>query len=442
MISDRENPGPRKAGKLWPLAAFSVLCVLAFSIGCVSSGPALLYRGLSGSVRPGPGEPYRVDRFRIGWYDDINHPQTPAVLKAAGFDSVMPYVGGSDREEIRRFLKAAEESGIGVHLDIPRRLPTAPDGAELEEYVRALRDSPAILSWYLYDEPEWKKVRTGLLEDAYARIKKADPGRPVSLVFMFPSASGPYRGAMDGMWIDWYPVRAGYPAYSALRDGKYADRLKAFGRRADLYGLPLTIVSQGYGERKDGSPQFGRRLPTPEEARYMFYASFLARPAEILYWTLYRTRDAWLRDVLEPIVRDFRARFPDSVEYGSPEGFRVKGGRVDLARLGNGRGGEWLLILNREGRARTLRVTAPRGYRVSGQPDSASDALREIGPHGVLLVELVKQDDGTVFHKSQENGIKREIFPLGEAKKVSDILPASREAGTAPGYILVREASV
>ena len=372
--------------------ACAVTAILLLASGCASSGPAVEARKVAGTLRPGPEEIHRVVRFRVGWYDRAENLETPARLARAGFDSVLPYSTRSTRAEVLAFLAAAEQAGIAVHQAIPRALVADTTGSSLEEYVLAMAGSPAILDWYLYDEPEYRcSSRPKRLEAAYSRLKALDPARNIAIVFILPILSGAYRGAMDSLWIDYYPVARRSREFTALRGGRYADRMKAFGRRADRYGLPLTIVPQGYGEDEGGKPQFWRRLPTPAETRYMFWASFLARPQEIVYWSLYRTREDWLQEVLRPVVEEFREMFPEAVEYRPSGGFEVAEGSTDSAVLGNGRGGLWLLVLDREGKDRDLSIAAAAGYAFRSGSEAGTGEIRcRIGPYGVLLLEITE----------------------------------------------------
>lgn len=370
--------------------AAAALLASALSVGCASRVPTVQAQKFPSPGRSGPETVYRIDRFRLGWYDSIGNLETPSRLASLGFDSVLPYTTGSSIEEIRGFLAEAEKAGIGVHIDITKGRSLEEGGALLEEYVRALRDSPAILSWYLYDEPEWKlKASPRKLEASYSRIQSLDPERPVSMVFILPWLSGPYRDAMDNLWIDYYPISQKSREFSAFRGGCYADHMTAFGRRADRYGLPLTIVPQGFGERENGEYQFWRRLPSLAETRYMFWASFLARPQEVVFWTLYRSQEDWLQECLLPEIRLFRKHFPAIVEYRSSKGFRIVGGRTDSILLGNGKGGQWLLVLNREGMERKLLISVPQKYTI---PDSTGESSKEakvrIDPFGVFLLEV------------------------------------------------------
>ncbi|GEM_PF-5666467 len=359
-------------------------------LSCASPGPAQAPRPGSVNPRPGPGKSYFVEAFRIGWYDSVRNPANPRRLAEAGFDVVMPYAGSFSLDQVREYLSAAEKAGIGVHMDVPRYTYRGAEGNALETFIRTVRDNPSIISWYLADEPEWRPGHSpGLLERAYSRVRALDAERDIVQVFMFPFRAGAYRGSMDRIWIDWYPVRAGSREHRAFRGGRYADRMKSFGTTADRLGLPLTVVVQGYGEGVDGKPQFGRRLPTPSETRYMFWASFLSRPEEILYWTLYRTRSVWLEESLLPEVRAFRERFPDAVEYVPDPGFRIRGGKADSILLGNGRGDFWLVVLDQEGRDHKIILQAPAGYAFAGGPGiAARETGFHLGPYGVQLLEI------------------------------------------------------
>lgn len=366
--------------------------ILAMATGCATSGRAVIAKEIHGSVRTGWNEVYRVDRFRVGWYDSAKNLETPERLAKSGFDSVMPYSSNCTIQEVLAFLAASHQAGIAVHLEIPRARVTDPTGVSLEEYIRATSGSQAVLGWYLFDEPELKyEARPKLLKAAYFRVKTLDPARKVAIVFVLPNLSGAYRDSMDSLWIDYYPVTRRSREFASLRCGRYADRMKAYGRWADRYQLPLTLVLQGFGESKDGKPQFWHRLPTPAETLYMFWASLLARPVEIMYWTLYRCHEDWFQKALSPVIGKFRKMFPDTVEYWPSEGFALSGGRADFVLLGNGQGQLWLLLLNREGKERNLVIEAPYPYVFRNGTAAGSDKTRcATGPYGVLLLEISK----------------------------------------------------
>ena len=59
----------------------------------------------------------------------------------------------------------------------------------LREEVNAFRDHPALLSWYISDEPVGQGVPPDSLEFAYSIIKELDPYHPVAIVFMAPKTA-------------------------------------------------------------------------------------------------------------------------------------------------------------------------------------------------------------------------------------------------------------
>jgi hypothetical protein len=320
----------------------------AVSAGCASG------RGLT------RGRERSAESFSLGWYDSASRTEIPARLAAEGYDLVMPYVGAGDAEEVEPFLDAAEEAGIRVALEIPRELVLESGGAAFREYVQRYARREAVASWYLYDEPEWKPVATPRrLGAAYQRLKELDPGRPAAIVFMFPRLASRYAEAMDELWFDNYPVAAGSREFAAFARGRFADRMIGMGNRAERLGLPLRIVLQGYGEGAEGKPQFGRRLPTRAETRYMLHAALLARPVGILFWTRYRAREDWVQGSLAPELARLRERFPGGIAFSSAGEFSIRGARCDAIVLADGEGRSWLLLLGREGAPGRIAVVAP-----------------------------------------------------------------------------------
>jgi len=363
------------------IRTISLLSVLAyFSLASCVSDPIRNYSsGHFGS------EIGHVERFEIGWYDDANNLDSLSQLATFGFDFTMPYVGRGDVTKLDRYFESAQKTGLGVYLEIPRELVNVRDKA-LSDFIERYRDNPNLRGWYLYDEPEQKLAsRPGILKKAYAEVKNADPTRSVSLVFGILRLAAPYRETMDRLWFDFYPIDAGTPEFAAMRGGRYAEKVLSAGRLANKLGKPLFLILQGYGEGKDGKPQFGRRLPTAAETRYQFYASLLGQPMSLAYWTFYRSRPEWVQGILEPIIRDFRSRFPNGLIYASTVGLLVSGPRCDSIILDNGMGQRWLLIVSRQDEVCSIGLTLPAGATfIAGE----SVTRLELDPFGTSLLEL------------------------------------------------------
>lgn len=342
------------------------------------------------SAQRGPADPSGwttvIENFRIGWYDSAYDPGGPARLASLGFDFAMPYVGSGDEAVIGAYLNAAADSRLPVYLEIPRALAKR-QGAELDDYVRRHAATPGLLGWYLYDEPEWKlSARPAMLKRAYSRIKELAPELPISLTFMFSNLASPYREAMDEMWFDFYPIERGSKEFAAFRNGRYADKIKQTSAIAESLGKPLNLVVQGFGEDKNGTAQFGRRLPTMAEAEYQFHASLLGRPSSLAYWTLYRSDPRWVAETLAPIIREFRERFPRGIIYKSVKGFVVAGGACDTIVLGNGEGRWWLLVVGCDAVESRMAISSGEGFGFASGNPARNEVI--LAPYGTVFLEL------------------------------------------------------
>jgi hypothetical protein len=73
--------------------------------------------------------------------------------------------------------------------------------------IKTLMNHPALLAWYISDEPTGNKVTPETLKDIYMVVKKTDPWHPVSIVFMAPfTSANAYSDALDIVMADPYPV--------------------------------------------------------------------------------------------------------------------------------------------------------------------------------------------------------------------------------------------
>ncbi len=55
--------------------------------------------------------------------------------------------------------------------------------------IETFRDHPALLGWYISDEPNGRKIAPEELGKVYRTVKQYDPWHPVSIVFMAPFLS-------------------------------------------------------------------------------------------------------------------------------------------------------------------------------------------------------------------------------------------------------------
>jgi hypothetical protein len=78
--------------------------------------------------------------------------------------------------------------------------------AQLREWIRSLRDHPAVMAWYMYDEPEYRPVLIERAIRAYEVIAEEDPYHPCIMLNMRNDAVARYAPAADILMPDCYPI--------------------------------------------------------------------------------------------------------------------------------------------------------------------------------------------------------------------------------------------
>ncbi|HNY15783.1 MAG TPA: hypothetical protein PKI12_09575, partial [Bacteroidales bacterium] len=133
-------------------------------------------------------------------------------------------------------------------------------------------DHPALLAWYIADEPNGYKLEPDSLLTIYRLIKKLDPWHPVSVVFMAPfMSSRRYADVLDIVMADPYPV----PTSPVSMVGDVARQLRSefSGRK------PVWMVPQAFG-----GGEWWSREPTLQELRAMTYQSVIYGATGIQYF--------------------------------------------------------------------------------------------------------------------------------------------------------------
>ncbi|MCX7597626.1 MAG: hypothetical protein N2512_01975 [Armatimonadetes bacterium] len=197
-----------------------------------------------------------------------------------GFNAVAPYLSTEPaerrgyRDQLRKFMDRCAEAGMFVHLDI-RGASRPPHTEEkwqwLREEIEAFRDHPALLCYYLADEPELGWASPEDCAEAYRRIKELDPWHPVTMVFCQPAAAARYAQGMDIVMTDPYPIPNGPPTVVV----DFCKRIR--GDVADA--LPLWIVPQAFG-----GGEWWPREPSRQEERLMTYLALIHGARHVQYF--------------------------------------------------------------------------------------------------------------------------------------------------------------
>ncbi len=199
-----------------------------------------------------------------------------------GFTLFSPYQDNRPQtlEQRREYLDRCAELGMRVHyhlIDVAGgggvydRPSAGFDEDVLRSEIKAFRDHPALLGWYISDEPTGRGFPPERLTRIREIIRELDPYHPVSIVFMRPERAVEYRDAMDIVMVDPYPI----PNYPPSRAGQAVATV--FNDLAPE--LAVWMVPQCFGGN-----EHWQREPTPGELRVMTFLGIIEGARGIQYF--------------------------------------------------------------------------------------------------------------------------------------------------------------
>lgn len=200
------------------------------------------------------GEPF----FPLGvfLYDWSSYTQQEVVNQ--GFNTVLYAVTGADTPSLHN---------LGL-MAVPYATP---------DWL-AIKNDPAILAWYLYDEPEGHGISPETALQEYQRVKGIDPSHPIGMAHFLYDALSNYANAEDFVMSDVYPLTAPGPA-SIWPMASHIDRVHA------IHGLgyPVWPAIQVFGGPETEGGKWA--LPTPDQARAMTYLAMTHHATGILFFS-------------------------------------------------------------------------------------------------------------------------------------------------------------
>jgi hypothetical protein len=168
-----------------------------------------------------------------------------------------------------------------------------------EEWFAAAKDHPALLAWYLTDEPESHNKTPEGEREHYLALKKNDPNHPIGLChFLFESLSK-YKDACDFTMTDVYPVTA-HRDVPLLNVGIHIDEAK----RVHGPDWANWAYIQVFGGPDTDGGKWAQ--PLPHEVRCMAYLALVHGATGILYFSYWpKAPDTWnsLRELNKEIHR-------------------------------------------------------------------------------------------------------------------------------------------
>jgi hypothetical protein len=268
-------------------------------------------------------EPRALDpepAYFLGWYSDLARIEDLGEIGKQGCNLVIPYSGAlaTDLEHVERYLDRARAENLRVMPEPPRDWIRREDWTSLRDWIDRWKDHPAVVGWYLFDEPELQR-RPGReagpdkLKRAYLSIKNADPKHPILVAFNREDAPQRYAGSMDHVMWDRYVCHRGTSEFQGQGEWtKILDQVTDGARAAGLGFLPIV---QAYGLDAGRKFQFGKRNPTYAEARYQVYACAVRDSIGVAYWCFYRADDE-VRGNLTRLTQELLAIGLPAIRHG------------------------------------------------------------------------------------------------------------------------------
>jgi hypothetical protein len=266
----------------------------------VTASPGLIYRATTNlivlSYKPNEVKTDRLTGglivnkrqfFPFGFYCySPVYPTLPEEEIVKGFNMMAPYqrIMPESLVERKAYMDRCAGLGMKVHYNLLSVSGGGGVGSKIEGLsdeekrarliteIETFRDHPALLGWYISDEPTGNNMTSDQLEEIYRTVKDYDPWHPVSIVFMVPFLSSRrYINALDIVMADPYPI----PDIPVTMVGDAAGVLKAEfnGKR------PVWIVPQVFG----GGELWGRE-PTIQEIRSMTWQAIIKGASGIQYF--------------------------------------------------------------------------------------------------------------------------------------------------------------
>ena len=240
------------------------------------------------------GKPY----FPVGMYtlQDRAGKDHDAILKEAreaGFNTTVFYAWTV--ETVTPLLDAAARQGMRalVYPTLPFSLrKTELTREEQMADIKARMNHPALLGWYLVDEPEGiGKAKPEPVRELNRLVKELDSNHPTALVIMNPKPAAGYFGCADIIWTDPYPM----PKWSVNVVKQWV------GDAVAIAGpdKPVWAILQAHDLNVWGTGKIvDEHRPTDAEERCMTYLALTHGAKGIIYWAHTASR-YYIRDYPE-----------------------------------------------------------------------------------------------------------------------------------------------
>ena len=228
--------------------------------------------------------------------------------------------------------------GGGVYSGAGPEIPYDRREQWLRTEIEAVRGHPALLAWYIADEPGLRGVDPGQMQRLYESVRELDPYHPVTMVFLNAGAAQRFAAAVDVAMVDPYPIPNAPPASIGPA--------VAAARRGPGARMPVWLVGQAFG-----GGEHWTREPTARELRLMTWLAIVEGATGVQYFIRHglsgfpKSPAAWAAagraaQEVQALTPYLLSREPPPLALPSPEGVRAAawrhGGETVIAAVNTG----------------------------------------------------------------------------------------------------------
>ena len=216
-------------------------------------------------------------QFLLGMYG-VRTEDLPEMAKG-GYDVVHNYTwdGPGSNASAIEYLDACGKLGLQAFIGFDRAKLQAWDEAFVAARVGALSRHPALLAWYLFDEPDLphQYVPPDQLRALYQLIHTLDPMHPVIVTVAQTNLMPRYHDSYDVYWSMDY----GTPAANAQNFDGHRAALKP--------GTPIMSIVHSYDGKQQGPSKGGdveKFQPGPEQLRACAFMAIAHNSSGLAWW--------------------------------------------------------------------------------------------------------------------------------------------------------------
>jgi hypothetical protein len=368
----------------------TVIVMLALAL--LTTGPSVSAQETSGA----PAQVYTLKNFPMVMYATPATDEAFGAVRDMGIDYVHLYgltkgpLDDAAFARIQHYLDLAQKYHLKVMLDMDgaRRV----QGNQLDEMrtvVQRYKNHPALGIWYLFDEPDNKKLKAKDLAPFYDMIKAESPNIPIAVCHAWTTHWYAFNDVQDILMQDIYPVSGlPFPEAKLNNQTRFTN-----GAMNQAKGRPVIPALQFFNWRSMAKPEDKEyrkypveklRYPNTQEMRYLCYSTIAQGVQGLAFYSYMRgvmIDPQWPTKVAAPVLREVR-EFTGLINPVTNIEHLPTGEATDvLLSRWKGQNGTYVILVNASSEARSITtpIDLPAGTKLQkwGQTRDVTPTMKD-----------------------------------------------------------------